>query len=225
MTIQDLIREILSSDDKAAFEKDSHGIAMGFGKRPAILVVDMKNDTVNPSYSLGHGNLTEQAAENIRTLLDEARAVNIPIIYTRAYDRDIHSSVHGISLKRFAMPSKKKAHANEIISILTPKDKDVVIEKGKASAFFGTPLLTILTTLAIDTLIVTGAATSGCVRATVTDGASYGYHVIVPIECCGDRSLISHKVNLIDMYMKYADVLTLSEVTNYLRAVKVAAVT
>jgi len=217
------MREILSSDDKAGFEKGYFGAKMGFGKKPAVIVVDMTNEFVDTSYSLAHGNLSSEAAENIRKLLVETRSADVQVIYSRAYNQDIHPALHGISRKWTSMPSKKDPRANEITRLLKPQEKDVVIEKGKASVFFGTPLQIILTSLGIDTLIVTGVTTSGCVRATVIDAASFGYHVIVPIECCGDRSVISHKVNLVDMHMKYADVLTLSEVINYLKTIKVTA--
>ena len=110
--------------------------------------------------------------------------------------------------------------ANEIYEEIKPVSGETVIEKAKSSPFFGTLLLTYLITSNIDTLIVTGAATSGCVRTAVVDGASYGYHVIVTIECCGDRSVVSHKVSLVDMHMKYADVVNLSEVVEYLAKVK-----
>ena len=105
-----------------------------------------------------------------------------------------------------------------IASLRFPPLGAVAIEKkGKASPFFGTILPSILCQLGVDTLIITGATTSGCVRAAVVDAASYGYYVIVPIECCGDRSAISHKVSLMDMHMKYADVVNVSEVKDYIR--------
>ncbi len=87
-----------------------------------------------------------------------------------------------------------------------------MVTKSKPSAFFGTPLASMLTYLGVDTLVVTGMVTSGCVRATVVDAFSHNYRVVVPIECVADRSATSHQVNLFDMDMKYADVLPLADV-------------
>jgi nicotinamidase-related amidase len=88
----------------------------------------------------------------------------------------------------------------------------VVLFKQRASAFFGTPLVAHLTQLGIDTIIVCGESTSGCVRASTVDGYSYGYHMVMAEECCFDRSDISHKVNLFDLHHKYADVMRTDEI-------------
>ena len=217
LEISEIINELASKDDVSAFEKGNFGTKMGFGKHPLILVVDMTNEFVDPKYPLAYGTICLEAADAIHELLREARKQHVPIIYTKGLDDDVHWSLHGISRKKLGnMPSEKEKGANEIIDIIAPTSDDIVLKKPKASPFFGTPLVTILSTLGIDTLIVTGATTSGCVRAAVVDAASYGFYVTVPIECCGDRSVISHKVNLMDMHMKYADVVGLANVVQYL---------
>jgi maleamate amidohydrolase len=98
-----------------------------------------------------------------------------------------------------------------------PQPGDVVITKQRASAFYGTPLPAHLTQLGIQTLIICGESTSGCVRASAVDAYSHGYHVVLVEECCFDRSLLSHKVNLFDLHHKYADVMHIDEVAAHLQ--------
>tara|TARA_B100000282_G_scaffold248014_1_gene191762 strand:- start:82 stop:435 length:354 start_codon:yes stop_codon:yes gene_type:complete len=97
-----------------------------------------------------------------------------------------------------------------------PKDGDLIIRKERASAFHSTPLVAHLTRLGVNSLIICGESTSGCVRASVVDAYSYGYHVTIAEECVFDRSAISHKVNLFDLHHKYADVMVLDEITAHL---------
>lgn len=221
LSISDILNEVASSEDKFAFEKSLLGRRMGFGKRPAVIVVDMTNEFVDPAYPYASGDMCYRAADSLSELLKEARTCKVQVLYTKASMKDIHRSIHSISRKATTgLPSQKRTGANEIIKNISPESGDLVIEKDKASAFFGTPLQTILISLGIDTLIVTGATTSGCVRATVVDAASYGYFVAVPIECCGDKSVISHKVSLVDMHMKYADVVNMEIIINYLHMSK-----
>jgi maleamate amidohydrolase len=121
-------------------------------------------------------------------LLEAARGAGIPVIYTRRI-------------------------GDQIPEIIAPLEDEIVIAKDKPSAFFGTPLVSYLTALGIDTLIVAGTSTSGCVRATVVDAFSLNYAVVVVEDCVFDRGSVSHKVNLFDMQAKYADVLSLEQVT------------
>ena len=108
-----------------------------------------------------------------------------------------------------------------IRSDFRPQAGDVVITKQRASVFYGTPLMAHLTQLGIQTLIVCGESTSGCVRATAVDAYSHGFHVTLVEECCFDRSIISHKVNLFDMHHKYADVMHVDEVVKHLETLQV----
>ena len=113
--------------------------------------------------------------------------------------------------------------AYEIFPAFAPEDGDPVIRKERASAFAGTPLAAVLTELDVNGLLVCGESTSGCVRASVVDAFSAGYHVTIVEECVFDRSELSHKVNLFDMHHKYADVMTLDEVTALLEGRGTAA--
>jgi nicotinamidase-related amidase len=108
------------------------------------------------------------------------------------------------------------AKGPEIPREIAPTPADIIISKKKASAFFGTPLTGYLIDLGVDTLLVTGVSTSGCVRATVVDGHAYNFRVCVVEEGTFDRSIVAHKVNLFDMHMKYADVVSLEETKRYL---------
>ena len=112
----------------------------------------------------------------------------------------------------------RNPEAHEIPELIEPAPGEVVLTKSKPSAFFGTQMASLLTYFRVDTTIVTGMVTSGCIRATVVDAFSHNYRVVVPIECVADRSETSHQMNLFDMDMKYADVLPLAEVVAHLRA-------
>jgi maleamate amidohydrolase len=111
---------------------------------------------------------------------------------------------------------------NQIVDDIAPRPGDTVIQKRGPSGFFGTPLVSYLNELDIDTVIVTGTTTSGCVRASVVDAASYNYYVGIVEECCFDRFDISHRVSLMDMHAKYGQVLSLARAQEYLRGAEAA---
>lgn len=207
-------KDVLSASDLAAFAKGGHGQRMGFGKRPAVIVIDMTHGFVDPAYALARGEAAAKAVPEIARLIAAARAKQVPVIYTIGLPRSPHPS-ECLSRKRQLTHLANDPKANEIVPELAPQNADVIIAKNKASAFFGTTLAATLVYMGVDTVIVTGATTSGCVRATVVDSASYNFFVIVPEECVADRAALSHQVNLIDMDMKYADVIPLAEVLDY----------
>jgi maleamate amidohydrolase len=202
-------------EDLEAYSGGGFGGTMGFGKRPCVVVIDMTYGFVDPSNPLAHGNMGEAAVKQTALLLEKARQKGLPIIYTTGLNSVSNLVSPGISRKVSVHPTP---HENEIVSDLKPRDGDVILAKGKASIFFGTPMLSILNHYGVDTLIVTGAMTSGCVRASVVEAASYDYYVIVPEECVADRAVVPHQVNLFDMHMKYADVIPLSMVLQHLES-------
>lgn len=213
------IPPIISEADLKMFEKGSMGVRVGFGERLAVVVVDMTRAFVEDRFPLGCSRTGEPCAAAIRRLLDTARPLNVPIFYTRAEPWVLPTLAgrwldKGTNTEPDAAMSKPEAH--EIVEVLKPRKAEIVIIKQKPSAFFGTPFAAMLTYHSIDTLIVTGMVTSGCVRATVIDAFSHNFRVIVPIECVADRGDISHQVNLFDMDMKYADVTPLPEVLAHL---------
>lgn len=211
--------DVLPPADRKSFAK---GFAadelVGFGERPAVLVVDMCRAFVEDAYPTGDSARGRPCAAAIGRLLAAARQTSprIPVVYTTysAYD----FSFRWARWKGQAMhhPLMHTERAFEIVPELAPQPGERLIVKTMPSAFFGTALASLLTFHSIDTVIVTGMVTSGCVRATVVDAFSHNYRVIIPQECVADRGELSHKVNLFDIHMKYGDVRPLEDVLAYL---------
>lgn len=208
-------------EDLAAYEKGAFGKLMGFGEKSVVLVVDMTNAFVDPKYKFAAGDAGWRAVDATRRLLAEARRVDIPVVYTKVAVSAHENPAEGsISRKVSVHDELMRPGASDIVDEIAPQHGDVVIEKRKASAFFGTLLQSVLTYWNTDTVIVTGLTTGGCIRATVVDAASYNYYVIIPEECVADRATLAHKVNLFDMHMKYADVLSVEETISHISKVK-----
>lgn len=182
------------------------------GKSPALLVVDMTYGFVDDRFPTGYSKTGAPCLQNISTLIELARNAHIPIIYTRDMSdpQEVYRIHRGAwNFKSNPIKDELREEYNTIHNSIAPRDQDVVIQKSKPSAFFGTPLMAILNYLKVDSLILTGMVTSGCVRATALDAFNYNYKVIIPIECVADRSQISHEVTLFDLDTKYASVLPL----------------
>jgi maleamate amidohydrolase len=206
----------IPQEDLKMFAKSKFGGKAGYGKKPAIVVVDMTYGFVDDAYPLGCSKMGWPAVRANERLLAKGRALGIPILFTRGYHPKT-STERGRWKNVTALETKDpdpKIH--EIVTELKPLPEEVVITKIFPSGFFNTNLVSMLIFHNVDTLIVTGMTTSGCVRATVVDAFSYNFIVAIPEECVGDRGLVSHKVSLFDMHMKYADVAPLSEVLGYL---------
>jgi maleamate amidohydrolase len=190
---------------------------LGFGKRPALLVVDFINAYITPDSPLYAPAVCEAVNQTV-DVLGVARQKNIPILYTQVlYNKNGLDG--GLFVQK--VPVLRRMVAGEpladIVPQLTPHDEDVVIVKQYASAFFGTSLQATLTAMGIDTVILTGCSTSGCVRATAVDAMQYGFRVFVPRECVGDRHSAPHEANLFDINSKYGDVVSRAEVLDYLQ--------
>ena len=191
------------------------GNRVGFGEKPAIVVIDMTKAFTDESYKVGCNQDSNVAA--IAELLAAARRRNVPVYYTQiAYLPD--GSDGGIFVKK--VPALMELQLDDpncmlIDDRIAPVEGEVVYCKKYPSAFFQTHLGSMLVAQGVDTLILTGCATSGCVRATAIDGISNGYRVIVPKEAVGDRAQGPHEANLFDIGAKMADVLPLSEVVEY----------
>jgi len=145
-----------------------------------------------------------------------ARSRGLPIVYSTT---EIRKEVDPDSVRATNRRGKEAPAAYQIRAEFAPQPGDLVIYKERASVFFGTPLVPHLLRQGVDSLIVCGESTSGCVRASAVDAYSYGFHVVLVEECCFDRSLLSHKVNLFDLHHKYADVMHLDEVRKHLERV------
>ena len=189
---------------------------VGYGQKPAVVVVDFVNAYTTPGSPLYAPEVAEAVRETV-DLLDMARRNGILVIYTR-----VIYSPHGLDGGIFVqkVPVLRKMVEGEplvdIVPELPPAPQDVIINKQYASVFFGTSLAPLLTSQGVDTLVVTGCSTSGCVRATAVDGMQHGFRVIVPRECVGDRHPGPHEANLFDIDSKYGDVVSKAEVLEYL---------
>ena len=156
-----------------------------------------------------------KALEPTRALLAAARRAGLPVIYTTR-----HADTAGVH----STHRKKETESEELYHIkaeVAPAPSDIVIYKERASGFFGTPLITHLRKLGVESLIICGESTSGCVRATAVDAYSHGYHVVLVEECCYDRAILSHKINLFDMHHKYCDVMHVDQVVGHLKGLAV----
>lgn len=199
------------------YSEQGLGAQVGFGQKPAILVVDMSKAFNDPSYKVGSDQT--ETVMMIARLLAVARPLHVPVFFTTmAYLPD--GSDAGMFGKKMPATLQLRLDDSAAVQIddrIAPIDGEFVINKKCASAFFGTNLLPLLITKGVDTLIVTGCSTSGCIRATAIDGASYGFRVIVPQECVSDRAEGPHYANLFDIAAKYGDVVPLSEVVTHLQ--------
>lgn len=221
--------EFLTSLDVQVFESAGFSQKGELGDRPAILVVDMvynfvgdKPEPILESIKKFHHSCGEKGWEGIhatRELIDMARAANVPIFYsTNSLRPDGGDTGRWAAKNRRAheLGQRDSDLGNQIVKEIAPESQDYIVPKLKPSMFFGTPLVSLLRGLEIDTLIVTGTTTSGCVRATVIDAFSYEYKLAIVEECVFDRGEASHAINLFDMNAKYADVISLLEAKAYL---------
>ena len=213
------IPKLIPPEDLACYDKSGYGADFEPGDHPAVLVVDMTRAFVEDRFPLGFSKTGEPAVRSINRLLESARAKDVPVVYTKGIPRRKPAERGRWTFKETNVQKenlREQEEAHEVVSAIAPMEKDIIITKAKPSAFFGTQLVSILNYFQIDTLIITGMVTSGCVRATVVDAFSYNYSVLIPIECVADRGQVSHEVNLFDMDMRYGNVIPLEEVLNYL---------
>jgi maleamate amidohydrolase len=220
--------EFLTERDKLVFEKAGFGALGGFGNRPVVLVIDVSYGfcgehpmPILESIEEWHascGHEAWDAVDRIAQLIDAARSRRIPVIFATAPEGPVGDEFR-LGRWRDKNPSSSQqsyARFNEIVAPIAPRELDLVILRSKPSVFFGSELTSYLIDLRADTIITCGVTTSGCVRATVVDGFSYNYRMIVVEECTFDRGEASHWINLFDMHQKYADVTPLAEVLDYI---------
>ena len=213
--------------DRGVYRLAGFANRVGFGKRPAVLVIDLQyriagdhpapiEEAITTMYPTACGEQAWEAVGHVARLLDAARAAGAPIIYPYvAHKRAVDAGRFGqINPLVTSIPER----GYQFIEEIAPQEGDVLLPKRHASAFFGTALASYLVDFRADTVLVTGATTGGCVRATVADAFSYNFHTIVVEECVFDRIRISHDISLFDMDAKYADVVPVNEVIDYLRS-------
>jgi len=223
--------DILTPRDKDVFALSGYGKRAGFGQRPAILVIDVNYNFVGDKpepilesvkrFRNSCGDEGWTGVERIHELLSEARKKRLPTFYTTGHDDRTNAVAFGRWQAKNSRSTEDMTAAwdkgNHIVAEIAPQHGDVVVRKQKPSAFFGTPLISMLNEVHADCVLVTGTTTSGCVRASVIDAFSYNLKVSVIEECVFDRGQASHKINLFDMAMKYADVISLKESIDYIR--------
>jgi nicotinamidase-related amidase len=200
--------DLISETEMQAYAKAKFGEKIGLGARPALLNIDTTNNFVDPAYAMC-AERDEMLIQNFVTVTEAFRALDLPIYYSRRDDRS-HPKKRGIwNLKLGTADTfeyAKDPNADQWPEAYAPHEQDVIVLKNKPSPFFGTPLESWLRYDNVDSLIVIGISTSGCVRAGVTDAFNHNFRVTVIEECCGDRSPTAHRANLFDMDMKMADV-------------------
>jgi len=197
------------------FRDKGFGSRVGFGARPALLVVDLITGFTDLRSPLA-GQLESQLAAT-NDLLEPARAAGIPVIFsTVAYDAELQEA--GIWIRKIPANSwlVEGSEWVEVDKRLNQQPNETTLVKKYASCFFGTDLAARLVSRRVDTLLITGCTTSGCVRATAVDSCSYGFHTIVVEEAVGDRAALPHAASLFDIDAKYGDVVPLDEAVAYL---------
>jgi nicotinamidase-related amidase len=215
---------VIPAEDAASFAAGYQDAEreLDAGERPALLIVDMTREMAYPEYSIGWPG--EGAIEANAALLAEARAIGIPIYFTKDFEDPDHrptAAERGRWKYRRAERDPDLPSGDVIVDELAPLEGETLIHKGaRPSPFFGTNLASLLTYEGVDTVVITGMVTSGCVRAAVLDAFQHNYRVVVPHEACADRSQLSHAVSMFDMHMKYCDVVSLEEALDYLRTIK-----
>lgn len=218
--------DFLTDSDREHLRVSGPPPVFGVGGRPAVLSVDNNRGAVGDEplpllesireWPGSTGLVGWDALEVVATLLDGARAREWPIVH--ATGLDVGES--GISSWRSSRTVRgaeiggaheRERRRFEIVDQAAPAEGEVLIRKAAPSVFFGTPLMSVLQAKSVDTIVVCGQSTSGCVRATVVDGRSYRFNVIVVADAVYDRHESAHAMNLFDMQQKYADVMALDE--------------
>ncbi|HWI38410.1 MAG TPA: isochorismatase family protein [Burkholderiales bacterium] len=225
--------QFLTERDKQVFASGGFGSRQGFGKRPAILVVDMnynfcgdKPEPILESIKRWRNSCGLEAWEGIaaiKRLLAAGRAKGLPVIYTTGIRRADNWDAGGWAWKNKRTTERQKAQTtgeigDTIVPEIGPQPQDIIIYKQKPSAFFGTNLMSYMMLLGADSILLTGSTTSGCVRATAVDAFSTNIKTTIVEEGCFDRSQASHAINLCDMQAKYADVVKLEEVLQFVNS-------
>lgn len=224
----------LTPRDRQVLAQSGYGRRGGFGTRPALFIIDVQYNFCGDKpedildglkrYRTHCGREAWEAVRHIEPLLVMAREKNLPVFYTESARRaDLRDS--GVQVGKSHRGTERTVvegtHATQTVAPLAPRDEDIRIGKRKPSCFFGTIFMSHLNYFDVDTLILTGCTTSGCLRATAVDAYSYNFKVVIPEECAFDRFEASHAINLFDLNCKYADVVPAAEVAAYLSALPV----
>jgi maleamate amidohydrolase len=216
--------DILTPIDREVIRRGGYGNPRGLGDHPVLVIIDPQYNYAGDDKPIleqiaewpsGVGESAWRAMERLKPLIRAFREKKRPIIYTRQVQRNIVFDGFAAKAVRSSSEYLEGTKGTSIVDEIAPQEGDFVIDKSYASAFYGTPLLSVLIKLKVDTLIVTGGTTGGCVRATCVDAISRNFDVAVVEECVYDRISVSHKVALLDLWMKYCDLVSRQEAIRY----------
>lgn len=216
---------IIDAEEVRRYEAAGFGGPSGIGKRPGLAIIDVQYRTVGTvrrsyweaieEFKTSCGEDGWRAVDHIAPLLALFRERGWPVFYPHVAPKQAFD--YGRLSDKVPTIMNIAAKGYEFVPEIAPREDDVLVPKKHPSAFYGTPLASYLVANGVDTLVVAGCTTSGCVRASVADAFAYNFRVVVPEECVYDRSPTSHAVNLFDMAYKYADVRPVADVTRMLR--------
>ncbi len=220
--------DVITEDDERRYEAAGFGRPSGFGKRPALVIIDVQHRTMGNSpkpffesledYTTSCGDVGWAAVEQIAKLLAVFREFDLPVLYPHVAPKT-DSDRQGTLGAKVPGIMDVPDHGYRFPDAVAPRPGDLLLPKKHPSAFFGTPLASYLIGLGADTIVTTGATTSGCVRGTVVDGFSYNFKCVVPHDAVYDRSPTVHQANLFDLGQKYADVSSTDEVVAKVREI------
>ena len=218
--------DVITADDERRYEAAGFGRPVGMGRRPALLIIDVQYRTVGDSpkpffdsladYPTSCGDVGWAAVGRITELLGVFRERGLPVLYPHVAPKESYDAGRLGAKVPAIMGIPQRGY--RFVEDVAPRDGDILLPKRHPSAFFATPLVSYLVDLGVDSLVVTGCTTSGCVRSTVVDAFAYNFRVTVPGEAVYDRTPTVHQVNLFDMAQKYADVRPASDVAETVRA-------
>lgn len=198
---------------RAQYERAGFAGRVGFGQRPAVIVIDMGRAWLDTACPIGSD--LSSVLDNIVRLLGVARTARVPVFFTTmAYDQELAEvGVHVMAKVPHVSWLTRGSEWVQLSPALGRRADEPLIEKQRGSAFFGTTLMSQLVSRGVDTTVIVGCSTSGCIRATATDAHDQNLRVIVPAEAVGDRSASAHAANLFDIDARYGDVMPLDDVT------------
>ncbi len=216
---------IFPETERRIYEKARYGARQEFGQNPALIIIDVTLAFVGTrsmeildaidEFPSSCGKVAWEALPKIKTLLEACRGASVPVVFTTG-DANF-KAIFANATKRSPAAQDMEAKGDEIPEVIKPRQGEYVMRKARASAFFGTHLITYLISKKVDSLLITGTTTSGCVRATTLDAFSFGLPAFLVEDCIFDRSRLSHLVNLYEMNSKYGTVISLAEALELVR--------
>ncbi|PIC78089.1 isochorismatase [Sporosarcina sp. P19] len=220
--------DALTETDRIVIKKGGYGKSRGLGKKPLLVIIDAQHNYIGADLPIqdqltewpsGGGSLAWEGIRKIKKLKEVAKENGIPVLYTRNVQKKT------TKFDSFATKTKRDNTkyldgnpASDIVMEIAPDEDDLVVDKSYASAFFGTPLISYLIKMDVDTLIIVGGSTSGCVRATAVDAVTHNFNVAVVEDAVFDRIELSHKAGLLDLWMKYCDVEKVDKIMDYMKS-------